>query len=70
LLAKLGNKFGVEPCYNYAQYEQCLAGGEMDAACVLMVRIDSILPGLDRAAVAFASVMQVNRVHSPAALKG
>ena len=69
-LAELSNKYSVEPCYNYAQYEQGLAGGEVDAACMLKVRIRCIYLGLDRAAVAFASVMQVNRVHSPAALKG
>ena len=33
-LEELGKKYGVEHRYNYAQYQQCLASGEVDAVVV------------------------------------
>jgi glucose-fructose oxidoreductase len=35
-LEELGKKYGVEHCYNYAQYQQCLASGEVDAVYIAL----------------------------------
>jgi len=35
-LDELGKKYGVEHCYNYAEYEKCLASGEVDAVYIAL----------------------------------